>query len=77
MIRDSAFGIDLPPQLVFHGWDASAQADATAKSADKGGAYAGAIEIAPGIKLYQITENGLALQATIQGTKYWKDDDLS
>jgi len=63
--------------FVENGWDASAQADATAKSADKGGAFAGAIEIAPGIKLYQITENGLALQATIQGTKYWKDDDLS
>ena len=47
------------------------------KAEDKGGAFSGAIDIAPGIKLYQITENGLALQATIQGTKYWKDDDLS
>ncbi len=33
--------------------------------------------VAPGIKLYQITENGLALQATIQGTKYWKDAELN
>jgi lipid-binding SYLF domain-containing protein len=38
---------------------------------------AGAVDIADGIKLYQITKNGLALQATIQGTKYWKDDELS
>ena len=59
------------------GWDASAQADAAAKSGDKGGALSGAIDVAPGIKLYQITEHGLALQATIQGTKYWVDDDLS
>lgn len=59
------------------GWDAGAQADAAAKSSDKGGAYAGAVSVAPGIELYQITENGLALQATIQGTKYWRDDDLS
>lgn len=59
------------------GWDASAQADAVAKSDDKGGAWAGAVDVAPGIKLYQITQHGLALQATIQGTKFWRDDDLS
>ena len=64
-------------RFVEYGWDAGAQADAAAKSSDKGGAFAGAISVAPGIELYQITENGLALQATIQGTKYWRDDDLS
>lgn len=63
--------------FVNHGWDASGQADAAAKSGKKGGAYAGAIDVGPGIKLYQLTEHGLALQATIQGTKYWKDDDLN
>lgn len=63
--------------FVNSGWDASAQADAAAKSGEKGGAWAGAIDVAPGIKLYQITEHGLALQATIQGTKYWKDDELN
>lgn len=63
--------------FVNHGWDASAQADAAAKSGEKGGAFAGAVDVAPGIKLYQITEHGLALQATIQGTKYWKDDELN
>lgn len=63
--------------FIEHGWDASGQADAAAKSGEKGGAFAGAIDVAPGIKLYQITEHGLALQATIQGTKYWKDDDLN
>jgi lipid-binding SYLF domain-containing protein len=64
-------------QFVDHGWDASAQADAAAIAGDKGAAFAGAIDVAPGIKLYQITENGLALQATVQGTKYWRDDDLT
>lgn len=64
-------------QFVESGWDASAQADAAAKAEDKGDAWAGAVDVAPGIKLYQITKSGLALQATIQGTKYWKDDDLS
>lgn len=63
--------------FVESGWDASAQADAAAKSGEQGGAFAGAIDVAPGVKLYQITEHGLALQATIQGTKFWKDDELN
>ena len=63
--------------FVNKGWDASAQADAAAKAGEKGGAWAGAVDVAPGIKLYQLTEHGLALQATIQGTKYWKDSELN
>ena len=63
--------------FVNKGWDASAQADAAAKAAGKGDAWAGAVDVAPGIYLYQITEGGLALQATIQGTKYWRDSSLN
>jgi len=63
--------------FVQRGWDGSAQADAAAKAGPKGGAWAGAVDVAPGIKLYQMTESGLALQATIQGTKYWKDGELN
>jgi len=64
-------------QFINSGWEASAQVDAAAKAGDKGGAAAGAITVAPGVSLYQLTENGLALQATIQGTKYYKNDDLN
>ena len=60
-----------------NGWDASAQADAAIKAGNKGGSLEGAFDVAPGVKLYQLTENGLALQATIQGTKYWRDSDLN
>lgn len=63
--------------FVEDGWEAGGQADAAAKAADKGGALAGAATVAPGVHLYQLTENGLALQATVQGTKYWKADDLN
>ncbi len=59
------------------GWEANAQADAAAKVGKKGGAIGGAITVAPGIRLYKMTKNGLALQATIQGTKYWKDTELN
>ena len=63
--------------FVNSGWEANAQADAVAKSDEKGGAFEGAVTVQPGIKLYKLTKNGLAIQATIQGTKYWKDDDLN
>jgi len=59
------------------GWDFSAQADAAAKSDEKGGQYAAAVNISEGVEVIQITENGLALQATLQGTKYWRDRDLN
>lgn len=64
-------------QFVESGWDADLQADAAAKAGTKGGAFAGAITVAPGVELYQLTETGLALQATIQGTKYFKNKELN
>ena len=63
--------------FIAKGWDFSAQADAAAKSDDKGAAAALAGTALPGVDVYQITKNGLALQATLQGTKYWKDSDLN
>ena len=59
------------------GWDADAHAEASAKSGQKGGAYEGAFSLAPGVWVYQLTETGLAVQATLQGTKYYKDNDLN
>jgi lipid-binding SYLF domain-containing protein len=64
-------------RFVNEGWEANAQADAAAKLADKGDAINLAITVAPGIRLYKLTQNGLALQATIQGTKYWKDGEMN
>jgi len=64
-------------QFLDSGWSGSGQADAAAKAGEKGGAYSGAAEVAPGVWVYQITKNGLALQLTLQGTKYYKDNDLN
>src|SRR5215468_3383731 len=64
-------------QFLDSGWSGSAQTDAGAKAGKKGGAYSGAVEVAPGVLVYQITKNGVALQLTLQGTKYYKDDDLN
>ena len=59
------------------GWAGETQADAAAKTSKSGGAYSGAAMVAPGVWVYQITKKGLALQLTLQGTKYSKDDDLN
>lgn len=63
--------------FVEYGWEANVQADAAIKLNEKGEAINAAITVAPGIRLYKLTKSGLALQATIQGTKYWKDKDLN
>lgn len=63
-------------RFVEHGWAFGGQADAAAKASDKGGAVGGEITV-DNITIYQITEAGLAIQATVKGTKYWKDDDLN
>ncbi len=59
------------------GWDFSGQADAAAKSGDKGAEGNLAGTVVNSVSLYQMTESGLALQATLQGTKYWKDKKLN
>ena len=64
-------------QFVDKGWDFSGQADAAAKSGDKGGEVNVAADIGSGVTVYQLTETGLALQATLQGTKYWQYDKLN
>lgn len=64
-------------KFVESGWEAGAQADAAAKAGEKGGAAAGSITVAPGMDLYQLTEAGLALQATVQGTKYYQDEEIN
>jgi len=42
-----------------------------------GGEVSGEGDIRAGIDMYSMTESGLALQATIAGTKYWKDNKLN
>lgn len=63
--------------FVNDGWEGGAHADAVARGGGKGGSAEGAITVSKDMELYQLTEMGLALEATIQGTKYFKDDELN
>lgn len=42
-----------------------------------GGMYQGAVQVQPGVWLYQLSDAGLALDLTVEGTKYFKDPDLN
>ena len=64
-------------QFLNSGWAADAQTDAAAKTGTSGAAYSGAVQVTSGVWVYQITKKGLALQLTLQGTKYSKDDELN
>ncbi len=78
---------DFRAVFVFHNNDAlerfmdvglsvGGQADAAAKAGDLGGAVGGEA-IVDNVSVYQLTQSGLALQATIKGTRYWQDADLN
>ena len=63
--------------FVDNGWEVGGHADATAKAGDKGGAVNAAGDVTSGMEIYQVTESGLALQATVSAAKYWKDKELN
>lgn len=64
-------------KFVDDGWEFGGHADAAAKSTNKGDAVGGQASIDDDIVIYTLTEAGVALQATVAGTKYWQDDDLN
>jgi lipid-binding SYLF domain-containing protein len=63
--------------FVNSGWDFGGKAQVAAMVQDTGGMFSGAVSVAPGVYLYQLTKTGLAAQLTVTGTKYFKDNDLN
>jgi len=63
--------------FITSGWVAGAQATAAATDGNMGASYQGAVSVAPGVWLYQLTDKGLAAEVTVKGTKYYKDDELN
>jgi len=67
-------------QFVEKGYQFGGEASATAKAGEKGGGAAkeGGVDTSGQLfEVYQMTDKGAALQATVAGTKYWKDKDLN
>jgi len=71
---------DVMKKFVETGWQFGGEASAAAKSGDKGvnAAKEAAADTGANLfEIYQITDTGVALQATVAGTKYWKDKELN
>jgi lipid-binding SYLF domain-containing protein len=68
-------------QFIVEGWNFTGQADAAATTdkndKEQPGSVETAIGLTEGVTVYQMTEAGLALQATLQGTKYWQSESLN
>ncbi|AOY00696.1 YSC84-related protein [Jeongeupia sp. USM3] len=64
-------------EFIRSGWQFGAQANASAKADDQGGDAAGATSVAPGVWMYQMTETGLAAEATLTGSKFSVNDELN
>jgi lipid-binding SYLF domain-containing protein len=65
-------------RFINSGWELGAQGTAAAKVGDQGlDVLAGAVAVTPGVWLYQLADDGLALELTAKGTKYYRDDALN
>lgn len=64
-------------RFINSGWEFGGHADAAAVAEDKGLGAVGGEAVIDNITIYQLTKSGLALQATVKGTKYWKDGELN
>ena len=59
------------------GWEAGANAMATAKTTTEGGALAGAVTVSKGVKMIQLDDEGLIVGVSLTGAKYYKDKELN
>ena len=64
-------------KFIDSGWEFGGHADAAAKAGNSGGELSSEGAIGSDIEAYSMTESGLAIQATVAGSKYWKDKDLN
>jgi lipid-binding SYLF domain-containing protein len=67
---------DAMDRFINQGWQFGGHADAAAKAGNKGAAIGGEISV-DNMTIFQLTQNGLALQAQMKGAKFWKDDELN
>jgi lipid-binding SYLF domain-containing protein len=65
-------------QFINQGWELGAQATVTAQLNGQGAqGFAGAMSVTPGVWLYQLNDEGLAVDFTAGGTKYFRDNELN
>ena len=63
--------------FVNQGWEIGAQSNVSAMAGGQGGMFSGAVSVAPGVYLYQLTDTGLSATLTVSGTKFFRDSSLN
>jgi len=63
--------------FVTSGWEAGANAMASAKTKTEGGALAGAVSVSKGVKMFQLNDEGAIVGVSLTAAKYYKDKDLN
>ena len=64
-------------RFIDSGWELGAQTTVAAEHNGEGASMAGAIAINPDVWVYQMTDEGLAVELTAKGTKYYQDKKLN
>lgn len=60
--------------FTIHGWQFGGQVTAAATDSVSGSSYQGAFSVSPGVWMYEMTDKGLALELTLKGSKYSRND---
>jgi lipid-binding SYLF domain-containing protein len=63
--------------FVTSGWEAGANAMASAKTKTEGGALAGAVTVSKGVKMFQLNDEGAIVGVSLTAAKYYKDKELN
>lgn len=63
--------------FVTSGWEAGANAMASAKTKTEGGALAGAVTVSKGVKMFQLNDEGAIAGVSLTAAKYYKDKELN
>jgi lipid-binding SYLF domain-containing protein len=63
--------------FIHKGWDFGSQANLGSMAGGEGGKFTGALQVSPGVYLYQITETGLNITPTVGGSSFSVDSDLN
>jgi lipid-binding SYLF domain-containing protein len=63
--------------FVTSGWEAGANAMASAKTKTEGGALAGAVTVSKDVKMFQLNDEGAIVGVSLTAAKYYRDKELN
>lgn len=64
-------------KFVDSGWEFGGDATAAVRDGVGGDSMQGALSVSSGVWMYQLTTKGLALEMSVKGTRYYKNNDLN